>query len=143
MADTLSPEQRSRNMSRIRGKDTKPERLVRSLLHSLGYRFRLQYSKLPGRPDIVLPKYKIAIFVNGCFWHRHQNCKYAYNPKSRIEFWETKFKATIERDRVVAAQYVSSDWLQFVIWECETKNPNELANKIRDFLDVNRESANG
>ena len=90
--DTLSPERRSWNMSRIRSRDTKPEVVVRSLLHGMGYRFRLHRRDLPGRPDIVLPKYKIAVFVNGCFWHRHEGCRYAYSPKTRTDFWRAKFR---------------------------------------------------
>ena len=92
-------EQRSRNMSAIKSKNTKPEIKVRKALHSMGYRFRLHKKDLPGSPDIVLPKYKTVIFVHGCFWHRHQNCKYASNPKTRREFWEKKFKENIERDK--------------------------------------------
>ena len=91
-------EQRSRNMSAIKSKNTKPEIAVRKLLHSMGYRFRLHKKDLPGSPDIVLPKYKTVIFVHGCFWHRHENCKYASTPKTRQEFWENKFKANVKRD---------------------------------------------
>ena len=99
MTDILSKERRSWNMSRIRGSDTKPELLVRSLLHRMGYRFRLHRKDLPGRPDIVLPKYRTVIFVHGCFWHRHKGCKYAYTPKSRTDFWQNKFQGTVERDK--------------------------------------------
>ncbi len=91
-------EQRSRNMSAIKSKNTKPEIKVRKVLHSMGYRFRLHSKDLPGSPDIVLPKYKTVIFVHGCFWHRHENCKYASTPKTRQEFWNKKFKTNIERD---------------------------------------------
>ena len=91
-------EARSRNMSAIKSKNTKPEIIVRKLLHSMGYRFRLHKKDLPGSPDIVLPKYKTVIFVHGCFWHRHHNCKFATTPKTRTEFWENKFKENIERD---------------------------------------------
>jgi DNA mismatch endonuclease (patch repair protein) len=85
-------------MSRIKDRNTKPEIIVRKALHRLGYRFRLHRKDLPGRPDIVLPKYKTVIFVHGCYWHRHKGCKYAYTPKSRVEFWERKFKENSERD---------------------------------------------
>src|SRR5208282_4316998 len=100
--DSLSPERRSWNMSRIRAKDTRPERLVRSLLHNLGYRFRLNRKDVPGRPDIVLPKYRAAIYVHGCFWHRHEGCALAYTPKSNLEFWNKKFARNKERDAEVA-----------------------------------------
>ena len=94
-------EQRSRNMSAIKSKNTKPEIAVRKLLHSMGYRFRLHRKDLPGSPDIVLPKYKTVIFVHGCFWHRHENCKYASTPKTRQEFWEAKFRENINRDKII------------------------------------------
>ena len=129
--DSLSPEHRSWNMSRIKNKNTKPELVVRSFLHSLGYRFRLHYNKLPGKPDIVLPKYKIAIFVHGCFWHRHEKCKYAYNPKSRVEFWENKFRQNTERFAVVVKKIKYLGWLPIVIWECETKDLNNLLPLIK------------
>ena len=119
--DCLTPEQRKRNMSAIKGRDTKPEILLRKLLHSLGYRFRIQRKDLPGRPDIVLPKYKTAIFVNGCFWHRHEECKYASTPSTNSEFWEMKFAANVKRD---ARNYVAlkkQGWNVIVIWECEVK----------------------
>src|SRR5687767_12852388 len=98
MVDSISAEHRSWNMSRIKGKNTKPEIILRSLLHKSGFRFRLHSKNLPGKPDIVFPKHRMAIFVNGCFWHRHENCKYCYTPKSRNEFWNSKFQRTIERD---------------------------------------------
>ena len=116
-------EQRSRNMSAIKSKNTKPEIAVRKLLHSMGYRFRLHRKDLPGSPDIVLPKYKTAIFVHGCFWHRHANCKYASTPKTRKEFWENKFRANVKRDLEIQEKIKNIGWKSVVIWECEI---NEL-----------------
>lgn len=132
--DTLTAERRSWNMSRICGKDTKPELTVRSLLHGMGYRFRLNNTALPGKPDIILPRYKTVIFVHGCFWHRHKDCKYAYNPKSRTEFWQRKFEATIRRDELVAEQLRKLEWNQLILWECEIKNKETLKRKMRVFL---------
>ena len=100
MADVHTPEQRSFNMSRIRGADTKPEILLRSLLHRAGFRFRKNVRSLPGTPDIVLPKFQTVIFVHGCFWHRHAGCRFATTPKSNEAFWEAKFAATVQRDRL-------------------------------------------
>src|SRR4051794_30936789 len=99
--DRLSPERRSWNMSRIRSRDTKPEILVRSILHRLGFRFRKVGRKLPGKPDVILPKYRTVVFVHGCFWHRHGGCKMAYTPKSRVTFWARKFIANQNRDKAV------------------------------------------
>ena len=115
-------EQRSRNMSAIKSKNTKPEIKVRKVLHSMGYRFRLHRKDLPGSPDIVLPKYKTVIFVHGCFWHRHENCKYASIPKTRKEFWESKFKANVKRDKEIQEKIKNIGWQSVVIWECEIKN---------------------
>lgn len=120
--DHLSKEKRSWNMSRIRSKNTKPEILVRSRLHRAGYRFRLHVKDLPGKPDIVLPKYKSVIFVNGCFWHRHKDCKYAYKPKSKVKFWNQKFAQNIERQEEVTKQLRKLKWKVLVIWECEVNN---------------------
>ena len=127
-------EQRSRNMSAIKSKNTKPEIAVRKLLHSMGYRFRLHRKDLPGSPDIVLPKYKTVIFVHGCFWHRHQNCKYASNPKTRREFWEKKFKENIERDKKTQEKLKNLGWKTKIVWECEIKKQDKLIKKIEDFL---------
>ena len=112
-------EQRSRNMSAIKSKNTKPEIKVRKVLHSMGYRFRLHRKDLPGSPDIVLPKYKTVIFVHGCFWHRHENCKYASTPKTRQEFWEAKFRENINRDKLKQENLSSKGWKIIVVWECE------------------------
>ena len=119
MTDRLTPEHRSWNMSRIRNRDTAPEKIVRSLLHRMGYRFRLHRRDLPGSPDIVLPKYRTVIFVHGCFWHRHKGCKFAYMPKSRPEFWQNKFDTNVERDRRVKRELKKLGWRVIVIWECE------------------------
>ena len=127
-------EQRSRNMSAIKSKNTKPEIKVRKVLHSMGYRFRLHSKDLPGSPDIVLPKYKTVIFVHGCFWHRHENCKYASNPKTRQEFWNKKFKENIKRDSEIQDKIKNLDWRSVVIWECETKNMENLREKIIDVF---------
>lgn len=108
-------------MSAIKGRDTKPEVLVRKLLHELGYRFRIQRKDLPGKPDIVLPKYKTAIFINGCFWHRHKGCKYASTPSTNSNFWEKKFAANVERDIRNYAALKEQGWNVLIIWECEVK----------------------
>ena len=122
-------------MSRIRSGNTKPEIAVRRTLHFLGYRFRLHRKDLPGKPDIVLPKYKTVIFVHGCFWHRHENCRYSYNPKSRAKFWQDKFAANIERDKRSAADLKMLGWRQLVIWECETKDPENIRSIIEHFFE--------
>ena len=127
-------EQRSRNMSAIKSKNTKPEIAVRKLLHSMGYRFRLHRKDLPGSPDIVLPKYKTVIFVHGCFWHRHENCKYASTPKTRKEFWENKFKVNLKRDAEVQEKIKNIGWQSVVIWECDTRNISFMKNKIEKLL---------
>ena len=116
-------------MSAIKSKNTKPEIAVRKLLHSMGYRFRLHRKDLPGSPDIVLPKYKTVIFVHGCFWHRHENCKYASTPKTRKEFWESKFKSNVKRDKESQEKIKNIGWQSVVVWECEIKN-----EKIKDKL---------
>ena len=127
-------EQRSRNMSAIKSKNTKPEIKVRKILHSMGYRFRLHSKDLPGSPDIVLPKYKTVIFVHGCFWHRHENCKYASTPKTRKEFWNKKFTENKKRDSEIQEKIKILDWRSVVIWECETKNIKNLRDKIFDVF---------
>ena len=127
-------EQRSRNMSAIKSKNTKPEIKVRKVLHSMGYRFRLHRKDLPGSPDIVLPKYKTVIFVHGCFWHRHQNCKYASNPKTRREFWKKKFKENIERDKKTQEKLKNLGWKTNIVWECEVKNREILFLKLEEIL---------
>ncbi len=122
MADIMTPEQRSRNMAAIKGKDTKPEMIVRKYLFSRGLRFRVQVRKLPGTPDIVLPKYKTAIFVNGCFWHGHEGCKYFRLPKSNVEFWKEKIERNIERDKESMQALFDLGWKVVRIWECELRN---------------------
>lgn len=122
MADSLTKEQRSQNMASIKGKDTKPEMIVRKHLHHLGYRYSLHRKDLPGKPDIVLTKWKTLIFVNGCYWHRHKGCKFAYNPKSNIEFWEKKFKGNVERDKKNFKTLSKLGWKVLIVWECEVKN---------------------
>jgi DNA mismatch endonuclease, patch repair protein len=132
MADIVSPEQRSWNMSRITGKNTKPELRLRSILHRAGYRFRLHVSSLPGRPDIVLPRYRTAIFVNGCFWHRHRGCSKSYTPSSRTAFWTAKFEATIARDAKKAAELRKQGWNVLTVWECELQqSPSSVLDRIK------------
>lgn len=144
MPDTLSQTQRSYNMSRIRGKNTKPEILVRKGLHARGFRFRLHNKKLPGSPDIVLPKYGVAIMVNGCFWHGHKGCKYATKPKSNVEFWEAKIARNRHRDEVTNAHLEALGWHVITVWECELRGKLEsntrfdkLADEIR-FIGENK-----
>ena len=121
MTDIKSPEERSRNMAAIRSKDTKPEVYLRKLLFAQGYRYRKNYKKIPRHPDIYLPKYRTAIFVHGCFWHRHRGCKYAYVPKSNIEFWKKKFQDNIERDVEVKSELGKMGIKEVIVWECTVK----------------------
>lgn len=130
-------------MSRIRGKDTKPELAVRSMLHQMGYRFRLHREDLPGTPDIVLPKYRTVVLVHGCFWHRHEGCRYAYNPKSRIEFWEEKFATNVDRDRRQKAELQADGWIVITAWECELREPDELADRLDDLLSARLRELSG
>lgn len=125
---------RSKNMSAIKSKNTKPEVEVRKLLHAMGFRFRLHKKDLPGSPDIVLAKYKSVIFVHGCFWHRHKSCKFASNPKTRVDFWNKKFKDNIERDIKVRKELENLEWNYLIIWECQIKNKTYLKEKLRTFL---------
>ena len=130
--DTISKEKRSEVMSHIRSKDTKPEMVVRHHLHALGFRYSLHSSKLPGHPDIVLTKWRTVIFVNGCFWHRHEGCKTATMPKSNVEFWQTKFERNVARDKKEHAALEAAGWHVIVLWECEVKKRiNALADEIR------------
>lgn len=132
--DTLTKERRSWNMAQIRGKDTKPELIVRSVLHRLGARFRLHRKDLPGRPDIVLPRYGLVVFVHGCFWHRHQGCKYAYTPKSRVENWKNKFRQNVSRDRRTRRELEKVGWEVVVVWECETRQIDSLVARLAVIL---------
>jgi DNA mismatch endonuclease (patch repair protein) len=132
--DVLTAEQRSYNMSRIRSEDTKPELTVRKWLWHHGYRYRLHRKNLPGKPDIVLPKYHAVIFVHGCFWHRH-GCKLTSSPATRKEFWETKFRGNIERDKKNIQQLDDLGWHSLIIWECEIRTwDTALEIKIQNFL---------
>jgi len=128
--DRLTAEQRSWNMSRIKGKDTGPERRVRSVLHRLGYRFSLRRRDLPGRPDIVLARHRAAIFVHGCFWHRHKNCRNSVLPKTRQEFWQAKLNENVERDKRNLIALKRLGWKVFTVWECEVEDEPRLSRKL-------------
>lgn len=121
MADVHTPETRSFNMSQIKGKNTKPEELVRKYLFAQGFRYRKNVGSLPGRPDIVFPKYRTCIFVNGCFWHKHEGCKYFVWPKNNADFWKKKITGNVERDLRQQNELRSLGWNVIVIWECELK----------------------
>lgn len=121
--DIVSREVRSRMMSRIRGKDTRPEMKVRRLLHAWGFRYRLHVASLAGTPDIVLPKHRICIFVHGCFWHRHDGCRYSTSPATRPEFWQQKFHQNVERDARNREQLLKDGWRVIELWECGLRNP--------------------
>lgn len=119
MADSISPEKRSWNMGRIRSTDTSVEVKVRKYLFSLGFRYRKNVKTLPGKPDIVMPKYRTVIFIHGCFWHRHANCKRATMPKSRTDYWEEKFARNVKNDELHIQQLTQQGWRVIVLWECE------------------------
>lgn len=122
MADSLTKEQRSRNMAAIKGINTKPEITVRKFLFAAGLRYRLHRKDLPGRPDIVLSGLKTVVFVNGCYWHRHNNCKLSYTPKSNQEFWQNKFQGNIDRDQINYRKLTEAGWKIIVVWECQVKD---------------------
>lgn len=126
MTDIVDAATRSRMMAAIGRKDTSPELQVRQYLHRLGLRYRLHDTRLPGSPDLVLPKYRAVIFVHGCFWHRHADCRFAYIPKSRPEFWQKKFDSNLARDRRVIVALRQTGWRVFVVWECEVGNERKL-----------------
>jgi DNA mismatch endonuclease (patch repair protein) len=136
MTDIVSRAKRSEMMSRIRGKDTGPELRVRSLLHRMGYRFRLHRRDLPGRPDVVLPRHHVAVFVHGCFWHQHRGCKLAYTPKTRTRFWREKFEENVQRDRKAQRELGKMGWKVVVIWECETRSERGLGRTLHKRLSV-------
>lgn len=121
MTDNLTADERSRLMARIGPKDTKPELIVRRFLHRLGYRYRLHARDLPGRPDIVFRSRKVAVFVHGCYWHRHPDCRFAYTPKSRVDFWTDKFEQNVARDERVSYELEARGWSVVVVWECQAK----------------------
>ena len=123
MADTLTPEERSRNMAAIRSRDTKPEVYLRKLLFAKGYRYRIADKNIPGHPDIFLRKYNTAIFVHGCFWHRHPGCKYAYTPKSHVEFWQNKFDDNVRRDAVVKDELQEQRIKCLIVWNVDDGHP--------------------
>lgn len=129
MVDVHTREQRSFNMSQIRGENTKPERMLRSRLHKDGFRFRKNAKNLPGSPDIVFPKYKTVVFVHGCFWHRHEGCRFTTTPMTNTEFWEQKFSATVARDKKQVHRLVSLGWKVMTIWECEIKD--DLVHSVK------------
>ncbi|MGX5842689.1 very short patch repair endonuclease [Mesorhizobium sp. ArgA1] len=136
MADNISSEKRSSVMRAVRAKDTSPERLVRSLLHRSGYRFRLHRSDLPGKPDIVLPKHRAVVFVHGCFWHSHSDpaCKRARMPKSRTEYWKPKLERNARRDAVAVTELGVRGWRTMVVWECELDDIDAVKRRLGQFL---------
>lgn len=134
MVDRLTPERRSWLMSRVPGKNTTPEVRVRKAAHALGLRFRLHRRDLPGTPDLVFPKRWIALFVHGCFWHRHPGCRKASDPGTRHEYWGDKFRSNIARDRRVNSELRALGWRVVVVWECETRDDAELRGTLRDRL---------
>lgn len=139
MADRITPEHRSWNMSRIRGKDTKPEIAVRQYLFANGFRFRKNDKRYPGKPDIVLPKYHTIIFVHGCFWHRHEGCKQATTPKSRTDFWLEKFQKNVQNDAKHIQELKNMGWKVIVLWECELEK--QFEETMRNVIAEIRENA--
>jgi DNA mismatch endonuclease (patch repair protein) len=134
MVDHISPERRSWLMSRVKGKHTSPEIRVRQVAHAQGLRFRLHRKDLPGKPDLVFPKYRIAMFVHGCFWHRHPNCTKASTPKTRTSYWRDKFALNQARDHRAEGELLRWGWKPVIIWECETRDKNKLAAMLRDIF---------
>jgi len=126
VTDIVDQQTRSRMMAGIRAKDTKPELALRRALHARGFRFRLHSKKVHGRPDIVLPKYRAVVFVHGCFWHRHEGCRYTTTPSTRQEFWQAKFTANIARDAAVRGRLLEDGWRVATVWECALRKPDQV-----------------
>jgi DNA mismatch endonuclease (patch repair protein) len=137
MSDLFTPEKRSGIMRKIGQKNTKPELIVRKLVHAMGYRYRLHVSTLPGKPDIVFPKYKKVIFVHGCYWHQHEGCNRATIPKTNVEFWTRKFRENMARDKKVSVELEALGWKVLTVWQCETKRGEieSLREVIKNFLE--------
>lgn len=131
----MTTEARRRNMQANRSKNTSPEIRVRKALHALGYRFRIHRKELPGKPDIVLPKHKLVIFVHGCFWHQHPGCRLASRPSSNSEYWQAKFKRNRLRDKNNQIALEQAGWIVVTIWECETRQPEILDERLRELLE--------
>lgn len=140
--DTLSPAQRSQLMSRVKGRNTKPELRVRCIAHAIGLRFRLGRRDLPGSPDLVLPRHRLAVFVHGCFWHRHPGCRRASFPQTRPEYWRDKFDKNIARDHDALLHLEKLGWRSLVLWECEVKDAFEVAIKLKSAVSRDSEGAN-
>lgn len=134
MVDHLTKDRRSWNMSRIRSRNTKPEMTVRSTLHKLGFRFRLNNKKLPGKPDLTLKKHKTVVFVHGCFWHRCKKCKRATTPKTNVDYWIKKFQRNVARDEENYIQLTKLGWKVIVVWECEAKDKDLIKEKFRGLI---------
>lgn len=132
--DKITSEQRSQIMRRVKSRNTAPEMIVRSLLHGIGYRFRLHDAGLPGTPDIVLPRHRKIIFVHGCFWHGHQGCPAAARPTTNVEFWAKKLDKNIERDKSQIEKLEKSGWKVLIVWECQTVNRTVLGSILNDFM---------
>lgn len=142
VTDTLSREERSERMSRVRNKNSNPEMKLRRLVHGMGYRYRLHVGKLPGKPDLVFPAKHAVIFMHGCFWHRHPNCKLARLPKSKLDFWVNKLEGNRRRDLIHQQQLQAMGWRVLVIWECEMANIEQVSLMVRIFLDNQQVTTN-
>ncbi|TKR54323.1 DNA mismatch endonuclease Vsr [Allopusillimonas ginsengisoli] len=136
MVDFLSPSERSERMSRIRSKDTRPELALRKVLHALGLRYRLHGAGLPGKPDLVFPRYKTVVFVHGCFWHRHSRCSIATTPKSNTQFWLDKFDKNVARDAKVITDLQAQGWKVQVVWECELSSSSKVHQVGEKLVEV-------
>jgi DNA mismatch endonuclease, patch repair protein len=133
VTDIVDKQTRSRMMAGIKGKDTKPELVLRRALHAPGFRYRLHSKNVPGRPDLVFPKHHAAVFVHGCFWHRHPRCRYTTTPSTHPEFWQAKFKANVARDSAVQDQLLQADWRVATVWECALRRP-EQTDAVAELL---------
>jgi len=133
VTDIVDQQTRSRMMAGIRGKDTKPELALRRALHARGFRFRLHSKAVHGRPDLVLPKYRAVVFVHGCFWHRHEGCRYTTTPSTRQEFWQGKFAANVARDAAVRGRLLEEGWRVATVWECALRKPDQIVASVNSL----------
>jgi DNA mismatch endonuclease (patch repair protein) len=138
MVDHISAVQRSALMARVRGRNTRPEIAVRSIVHRLGFRFRIGSARLPGNPDLVLPRHRKVVFVHGCFWHQHVGCPRSARPRSHREFWNAKLDRNVQRDQEVIARLATERWSVLIIWECELKDSAAVTAKLQRFLCARR-----